>query len=158
MQRERARESRARIHSPGPAEVCKGDVARREALVPFLTSLSSVRCGTQPSKQQDPVFVQLCHWAGADRRALLPLGLPWQGPCSAGRGAPQAAGRSRLERLAGGPASGPTLQGGRDVQENPGEECLGRRENALNIVPLSTEVSVKRAGQLGPQLVGRRVP
>lgn len=52
----------------------------------------------------------------------------------------------------------PYSAGGRDVQENPGEECLGRRENALNIVPLSTEVSVKRAGQLGPQLVGRRVP
>lgn len=124
----------------------------------FLTSLSSSgRWGTQPSKQQDPVFFQLCSWAGADRRALLPLGLPWQGPCSAERGTPQAAGRSGLVRLAGGPANSPTLQG-QDVEENPREEWLDRRENTLHIVPLSTEVSVKRAGRLSPQLVGRRVP
>lgn len=51
----------------------------------------------------------------------------------------------------------PTLQG-QDVEENPREEWLDRRENTLHIVPLSTEVSVKRAGRLGPQLVGRRVP
>lgn len=116
---------------------------------PFLTSLSLVRCGTQPSQRQDPVFFQVCNWAGAARQALLhPQSCP--GKVAAARRT------AHCKPLSTAGWSCPTLQG-EDVEENPGKECLDSRKNAPQKVPLRIEVSVKRAGRPGPRLVGRRV-
>lgn len=152
MQRERGERERKKVHSSHP----------------FTGARSLEECGKQSRVSTFPdlselldVELSLPNTAGSRLHPTLQLG---GGSPALARSLQRARrctasllGAENWERLAGGPASCPTLQG-EDGEENSGEELLDRRGNTLHTVPLSIEVLVKRAGRPGPQLEGRRVP